>query len=78
MVQVQGVVEANNSVYAVMEHIDGTTVRQYLNERGAMLTWQEASDLFLPMLKTLRLIHQDGLIHRESARIPSAAPGILR
>ena len=64
VVQVQGVVEANNTVYAVMEHIDGTTVRQYLNERGAMLTWQEASDLFLPMLKTLRLIHQDGLIHR--------------
>ncbi len=64
VVQVQGVVEANNTVYAVMEHIDGTTVRQYLNERGTMLTWQETSDLFLPMLKTLRLIHQDGLIHR--------------
>ncbi len=64
VVQVQGIVEANNTVYAVMEHIDGLTVRQYLNQRGAMLSWQEASDLFLPMLKTLRLIHQDGLIHR--------------
>lgn len=64
VVQVQGIVESNNTVYAVMEHIDGVTVRQYLNDRGTMLSWQEASDLFLPMLKTLRLIHQDGLIHR--------------
>ena len=64
VVQVQGIVEANNTVYAVMEHIDGITVRQYLNEKGTMLTWQEAADLFLPMIKTLRLIHQDGLIHR--------------
>lgn len=64
VVQVQGIVEANGTVYAVMEHIDGRTVRQFINERGTMLSWQEASDLFLPMLKTLRLIHQDGLIHR--------------
>ncbi len=64
VVQVLGVVEANNTVYAVMEHVDGSTVRQYLSEQGTMLTWPEASDLFLPMMKTLRLIHQDGILHR--------------
>ena len=50
VVQVQGIVEANGTVYAVMEHIDGRTVRQFINERGTMVSWQEASDLFLPML----------------------------
>ena len=29
-----------------------------------MLTWAETSDLLLPLVKTLAIVHEEGLIHR--------------
>ena len=64
VVQVLGWVEANNTVYAVMEHVEGISLRDYLVQKGAMLTWQETADLLMPAMKTLSLLHQDGILHR--------------
>ena len=62
--QVWGIVEQNGTVYAIQECMDGTTLQEYLDRRGVMFTWNEASDLLLPVIKTLNLIHQEGIIHR--------------
>ena len=64
LVQVYAMIEANNTVYSVREHVDALPLREYLVRRGTMLSWQEASDLLLPAVKTIRLFHQDGMLHR--------------
>lgn len=64
VVQVLGWVEANNTVYAVLEHVEGLPLREYLLRKGAMLSWQETSDLLLPAIRTLSLLHQDEILHR--------------
>ncbi|MBR6789965.1 MAG: protein kinase, partial [Oscillospiraceae bacterium] len=62
--QVWDVTEANGTVYAVQEHMNGTLLRELLDRRQVMFTWGEAVDLLLPVVKTLDMIHQEGLIHR--------------
>lgn len=64
VVQVLALAEENNTIYAVLEHVDAVTLREYLVRKGTMLSWQEASDLLMPAVKTLRLLHQDGILHR--------------
>ncbi len=64
LVQVYTLIEANQTVYSVREHTDALPLREYLVRRGTMLSWQEAADLLFPAVKTLRLLHQDGLLHR--------------
>lgn len=64
LIQVYCLVEENHTVYAVREHIEAMPLREYLLRKGTMLSWQEASDLLMPAVKTLRLLHQDGILHR--------------
>ena len=64
VVQVLALAEENNTVYAVLEHVDAVSLREYLVRKGTMLSWQEASELLMPAVKTLRLLHQDGILHR--------------
>lgn len=64
LVQVWSLQEQNGTVYAIMEHVEGFTLQEYLDRRGLMLTWTEASDLLLPVFKTLQMLHQEGIIHR--------------
>lgn len=64
VVQVLGWVEANHTVYAILEHTEGISLRDYLVQKGSMLTWQETADLLMPAMKTLSLLHQDGILHR--------------
>lgn len=62
--QVWDIVEENGTAYAVQEHMEGTLLRDYLASRTVMCTWAEAVDLLLPVIKTLDMIHQEGVIHR--------------
>ena len=64
VVQVYEIFEQNNTVYAVFEHIDGVTLRQYLNENAGEIDWEEASKLFYPIFNTLAAVHSSNLIHR--------------
>lgn len=63
VVQVYETFEQNNTVYAVMEHIDGKNLREYLADHFGELSWQDASELFVPTMKTLGELHRLGIFH---------------
>lgn len=54
----------NNTSYAVYEYIEGITLLEFLNENMGEISWEETSKLFPPLLTTIGLLHQAGIIHR--------------
>ncbi len=50
--------------YIVMEYIDGITLREYLDNKGA-LPWNEACIYVLQILRALEHAHSKGVIHRD-------------
>lgn len=64
IVSVMDVIEANDTVYLVMEFIDGITLKQYVTENGT-LTFAELLPLVRPVIQALTLVHKKGLIHRD-------------
>lgn len=59
------IVEANNTVYAVSEYIEGVALRDYLLRSGAgYLTWEQMRVFMVPVLSTLGALHNAGIIHR--------------
>lgn len=64
IVSVRDVIEANGTVYLVMDYIDGITLKQYVKENGT-LSFEELLPLMTPVIQALIQIHQKGLIHRD-------------
>ena len=56
--------EANNTAYIVMNFLDGVTLREYVRKNGRMDP-EEIGREVKPLLKTLKKIHDAGLIHRD-------------
>ncbi len=50
--------------YIVMEYLDGITLREYLDNKGA-LPWKEAFIYALQILRALEHAHGKGIIHRD-------------
>lgn len=50
--------------YIVMEYLDGITLREYLDNKGA-LPWNEACVYILQILRALEHAHSKGVIHRD-------------
>lgn len=64
VVRVYGYFEANNTVYILMEFLDGPGLNEYFYKKGRV----EALEMFgmlLPVMKTLEKIHRSGIIHRD-------------
>jgi beta-lactam-binding protein with PASTA domain/tRNA A-37 threonylcarbamoyl transferase component Bud32 len=51
-------------VYLVMEHVPGTTLRDLLNDAGA-LTAGQALTVLEPLLEALAAAHRAGIVHRD-------------
>ncbi len=51
--------------YIVMELLDGITLKQYMQQKGGVLTWQEALHFITQIMKALRHAHSRGIIHRD-------------
>ena len=64
LAQILDITEDCETVYAVSEYPLGETLEQFLQRRGMMLTWGETYDLMMPVIRTMQLIHEDGIIHR--------------
>ncbi len=65
IVSVKDFFDANNTVYIVMEYLEGITLKQHLYQLGGKMYWREAVSLLMPVLYALRKIHSEGLIHRD-------------
>jgi len=65
IVMVHAVFEENNTVYLVMELVEGEALDQHLVRRGGSLPAAEAVDLIAQAAAALSVVHQAGLLHRD-------------
>ena len=56
----------NDTAYLVMEYLYGETLVSYLNRVGP-LPEDQAVQMILPVIQSLRAVHQEGLLHRDIA-----------
>ena len=56
----------NNTAYIVMEYLEGETLKELLKREGR-LPLEKAVNILVPILTSLKKIHQSGLIHRDIA-----------
>lgn len=55
----------NNTAYIVMEYLDGMSLHRFINGRGGRLHITETLNIMRPILETLLLLHQNGVIHKD-------------
>lgn len=56
--------EGNGTGYSVYEYYESITLREFLLRNGGTLAWEQASTIFLPLLSTIRALHDVGILHR--------------
>lgn len=54
----------NNTAYLILEHVEGITLKQFVQENAGELSWEQVKKMFPPVFTTLSLIHNAGIIHR--------------
>ncbi len=63
VIPVLSVFEENGTVYAVTPIVSGITLNSFLDKNGGSLRWEQARPLFLPLIDTLKGLHEIGIIH---------------
>ncbi|MBO5870134.1 MAG: InlB B-repeat-containing protein [Clostridia bacterium] len=58
--------EENDTAYIIMEYLDGETLTQYL-AREKTIPEDDAVAMLMPVMESLRVVHEEGLIHRDIA-----------
>ena len=65
LISVTEVFEENGTVYAVYEHIESMSYRDFLlRGKQGYISWDRARVLLMPVLSTLGHLHQQGILHR--------------
>ncbi len=54
----------NNTTYVVIESIQSIRFIDYLKDNAGELTWNQLSQMLPPLLTTLSLLHNSGVVHR--------------
>lgn len=62
LIHVNEVFEANNTVYYVMEYLDGGSLRSYVHKHG-LLSEHEALEIMQPIFKAVDFLHQNRMTH---------------
>jgi len=62
MVSVLDIFEENYTAYAIYEYVPSVTLRRYIENKG-VLSWNEANNLFMPVLTALGLMNSLGIHH---------------
>jgi len=55
--------EENGTAYAVNVSFTGIVLSDFLNRNGGSLKWEQARPLFLPLMDTLKAMHEMGIVH---------------
>ncbi len=66
IVQIYSSFTENNTVYIVMEYLEGETLDKMLKREGK-LSEQKAIEIMLPILQALEVVHKEGILHRDIA-----------
>lgn len=65
LISVNEVVEDFGTSYAIYEHFDGISLRDFLlRSKSGCIPWEKARQLLMPILSTLGTLHSAGIIHR--------------
>lgn len=64
ILQVYHLFSENRTVYYVMEYLEGADLKSYLMRNGRM-DWDIMSDYMKPVLRSLIILHEQDLIHRD-------------
>ncbi len=59
--------QENDTVYFVMEYVEGRSFRSYLESRGGRIPYEEALMLLMPVMESLDAVHKEGMLHRDIA-----------
>ncbi len=54
----------NNTTYAVLEYVEGVSLKKFLQENSGTLSWEQVKRIFPPIFTTLSIIHNAGIVHR--------------
>jgi len=64
-VNVSDFFKANGTAYMVMNYIDGITLKEYIAKQKEPLHFENALEIFMPVLDALKEVHKAGLLHRD-------------
>ncbi|MBQ8764056.1 MAG: PASTA domain-containing protein [Clostridia bacterium] len=65
LISVTNVVDDYGTSYAIYDHFEGITLREYLlRSKTGYIPWEKARQLLMPILSTLSTLHSQGIIHR--------------
>jgi serine/threonine protein kinase len=64
IIKVTDLIDDGDTVAFVMEHVDGETLKEYL-DRKVKLTDEEIKNIFSQMLDAVGYVHEQGLVHRD-------------
>lgn len=65
LISVNEVVEDFGTSYAIYDHFDGISLRDFLlRSKTGYIPWEKARQLLMPILSTLGTLHSAGIIHR--------------
>ncbi len=65
VVQFYELFSENNTLYIVMEYVDGIPLMEYVRRRGGKLSAEETFRLMRPVIWTMIQVHDQGVIHRD-------------
>ena len=65
IVSVRDFFEENETAYIVMEYVDGTNFKTWVNQRGGGIPPEELLPILEPLFGALSAMHAQGLIHRD-------------
>ena len=64
MVTAKDMLYENNTVYVILEYVEGVSLKKFLQSNTGFLSWEQVKKLFVPVFTTLSIIHNAGIIHR--------------
>jgi serine/threonine protein kinase len=65
IVAIKDFFKSNDTAYLVMNYVEGISLADYLNRLKEQFSFEQALQIFMPVLDAVKAIHQTGLLHRD-------------